>query len=142
MIKKWNFFDSAFSPIFLCFLALILSYLTVKDFIEIPTVTESRDLQLEAKILSQKITLISEFRKNIENEKHIIGSKSLTVHEKKIEKGSSIFDIINTSCNFQQNRWKDLVMDINGLTYQYHTDHMPDSLAFQHLKKKLAQRQC
>jgi hypothetical protein len=35
---------------------------------------EPRDRQLEAEILSQKITLISEFRKNIENEKHIIGS--------------------------------------------------------------------
>jgi hypothetical protein len=58
----------------------------VKDFIKIPTVTEPRDRQLEAEILSQKITLISDFRKNIENEKHIIGSKSLTVREKKINK--------------------------------------------------------
>jgi hypothetical protein len=57
----------------------------VKDFIEIPTVTEPRDRQLEAEILSQKITLISKFRKNIEKEKHIIGSKSLTVREKKRE---------------------------------------------------------
>jgi hypothetical protein len=54
----------------------------VKDFIKIPTVTEPRDRQLEAEILSQKITLISDFRKNIENKKHIIGSKSLTVREK------------------------------------------------------------
>jgi hypothetical protein len=53
-----------------------------KDFIEIPTVTELRDCQLEAEILSQKITLISEFRKNIEDEKHIISCKSLTVCEK------------------------------------------------------------
>jgi hypothetical protein len=41
--------------------------------------------QLEAEILSQKITLISELKKNIEIEKHIIGSKSLTVREKKDE---------------------------------------------------------
>jgi hypothetical protein len=41
--------------------------LTVKDFIEIPTVTEPRDRQLEAEIRRQKIALISEFRKNIEN---------------------------------------------------------------------------
>ncbi len=40
----------------------------VKDFSKIPTVTEPRDPQLEAEILSQKITLIGEFRKNIENE--------------------------------------------------------------------------
>jgi hypothetical protein len=57
--------------------------LTVKDFSKTPTVTKPRDPQLEAEILSQKITLISEFRKNIENEKHIIGFKSLTVREKK-----------------------------------------------------------
>ncbi len=43
-----------------------------KDFIEIPTVTEPRDRQLGAEILSQKITLISEFRKNIEDEKHTV----------------------------------------------------------------------
>ncbi len=67
---------------------------------------EPRDHQLGAGILSQKITLISEFRKNIENEKHIIGSKSLTVCEKKNKKGSSIFDIINTFCNLKQN-WLD-----------------------------------
>jgi hypothetical protein len=66
----------------------------VKDFIEIPTVTEPRDCQLEAEILSQKITLISEFRKNIENEKHIIGSKSSTVREnKKNKKGE--FDFLH-----------------------------------------------
>jgi hypothetical protein len=44
---------------------------------------EPRDRQLEAEILSQEITLISKFRKSIENAKHIIGSKSLTVHKKK-----------------------------------------------------------
>ncbi len=56
----------------------------VKDFIKFfPTVTEPRDCQLEAEIISQKITLISGFRKDIENEKHIIGSKSLTVCAKK-----------------------------------------------------------
>jgi hypothetical protein len=72
---------------------------------------EPRDRQLEVEILSQKITLISEFSKSIENEKHIIGSKSLTVREKKINKGSLIFDIKkNTSWNFQQNRSKDVVM--------------------------------
>jgi hypothetical protein len=71
------FFDIAFFRIFYHI------SLTVKDFIEIQTVTEPRDRQLEAEILSQKITLISEFRKNIANEKHIIGSKSLTVREKK-----------------------------------------------------------
>ncbi len=60
--------------------------LTVKDFIKIPTVTEPRDRQLEAEILSQKITLISKFIKNIENEKHIIGFKSLTVRDKKKKK--------------------------------------------------------
>jgi hypothetical protein len=49
-------------------------------------VTEPRYPQLEAKILSKNITLISEFRKKIENEKHIIGFKSLTVREKKNEK--------------------------------------------------------
>jgi hypothetical protein len=47
----------------------------VEDFIEISTVTVPRDRQL-AENLSQKITLSSEFRKNIENEKQIIGSKS------------------------------------------------------------------
>ncbi len=43
--------------------------LTVKDFSKIPTVTQPRDPQLEAEILSQKITLISEseFIKIIEN---------------------------------------------------------------------------
>ncbi len=55
----------------------------VKDFIKFPTVTEPRDSQLEAEILSQKITLISGFRIYIENEKHIIGSKTLTVRGKK-----------------------------------------------------------
>jgi hypothetical protein len=60
------------------------------------------------------LPLISEFRNNIENEKHIIGFKSLTVHDKKNKKQSSIFDIINTSCNFQQNRSKEVVMDITG----------------------------
>jgi hypothetical protein len=49
-------------------------------------VTELRDPELEAEILSQKITLINEFRKNIENEKHIIGYKSLTVREEKNNK--------------------------------------------------------
>jgi hypothetical protein len=51
----------------------------VKNFTKIPTVTETRAHQLDAKILSQKITLIREFRKNIENEKH----KSSTVREEK-----------------------------------------------------------
>jgi hypothetical protein len=44
-------------------------------------------MQLEAEILSQKITLISEFRKNSENKKHIIGYKSLTVSEKNKKRG-------------------------------------------------------
>ncbi len=69
---------------FVCLFYHVL--LTVKDFVEIPTVTESRDCQLEAEFLSQKITLITEFRKNIEKEKHIIGSKSLTVREKTKQK--------------------------------------------------------
>jgi hypothetical protein len=43
----------------------------------------------------------------------IISSKSITVGEKK--NWRAIFDIINTSCNFQQNRWKEVAMDINGL---------------------------
>ncbi len=76
--KKSSKFCSYFFHVFYDHISL-----TVKDFIEITTVTEPRDLQLEAEILSQKITLISEFRKNIENEQHIIGSKSLTVCEKK-----------------------------------------------------------
>jgi hypothetical protein len=50
----------------------------VKAFSKIPIVTELRDPRLKAEILSQKITLTSEFRKNIENEKYIIGYKSLT----------------------------------------------------------------
>jgi hypothetical protein len=62
----------------MCFSAYYIS-LTVKDFIQIPTVTEPRDRQLEAEILSQKITPISELRKNIENEKHSINSKCLKV---------------------------------------------------------------
>ncbi len=87
-------FDSAFFLFFSCFYRLFYHIsLTVKDFLEIPTVMEPRDRQLEVEILSQKITLISEFSKSIENEKHIIGSKSLTVREKKINKGSLIFDI-------------------------------------------------
>ncbi len=91
--------------------------LTVKDFSKIPTVTDPRDPQLEAEILSQKETLISEFRKNIENEKHIIGFKSLTVREKR--KRKMIFAIINTSWNFQQNQSKEVVMDINGINQWY-----------------------
>jgi hypothetical protein len=47
------------------------------------TVIEPRDPQLEAEILCQKITPISECIKNIENERHIIAFKSLTVCEKK-----------------------------------------------------------
>jgi hypothetical protein len=31
------------------------------------------------------------------------------------KKQSSIFDITNTCCNLQQNLWKEVVMDINGL---------------------------
>ncbi len=30
---------------------------------------------------------------------------------------SSIFDIVNTSCNFQQNRSNEVVMDLNGCCY-------------------------
>jgi hypothetical protein len=33
--------------------------------------------------------------------------------KKKFKKWNSIFDIINTSCNFQQNRSKEVVMAIN-----------------------------
>ncbi len=116
-IKNFEMFsDNAFFPIFFMFFSAFFYHisLTVKDFIEIPIVTEARDRLLEAEILCQKITLISEFRKNIENEKHFIASKSFTVREKK--RGSSIFDIINTSCNFQQNWSKDVVMNINGLS--------------------------
>ncbi len=84
------------------------------NFTKIPTVVEPRDHQLEEEILSQKIALISELKKNIENEKHINGSKSLTVREKNQIKKQS-FDIINTCCNLQQNWWNDVVMDIYGL---------------------------
>jgi hypothetical protein len=80
--KLGNFFNSAFFQFFMFFSSHHIS-LTVKDFSKIPTVTEPRDPQLEAEILSQKITLMSEFRKNIENEKHLIGFKFLTVREKK-----------------------------------------------------------
>jgi hypothetical protein len=59
--------------------------------IEISTLMEPRDRQLEAEIPSQEITRISKFRKNIENAKHIIGSKSLIVRKKKNEKGEFDF---------------------------------------------------
>jgi hypothetical protein len=65
--------------------------LTVKDFTKTPTVTERRDPQLETEILSQKITIISEFRKILKNEKHIVGFKSLTVHGKKLIKNGVRF---------------------------------------------------
>jgi hypothetical protein len=79
MIKRKKFNIAFFSIFFI----LHHISLTVKDFSKIPTVTETRDPQLKAEILSQKITLICEFRKNINNEKYIIGFKSLTVREKK-----------------------------------------------------------
>ncbi len=74
------------------------------------------DPQLEVEILRQKITQIREFSKKIENEKHIIGFK-YNVREKEIRKWISIFDIINTSCNFKQNLSKGVIMDINGLKF-------------------------
>jgi hypothetical protein len=40
------------------------------------------------------------------------------VREKK--KWSSIFDIINSSCNFQQNRSKEVVMDITEVGFLTH----------------------
>ena len=43
--------------------------LTVKDFAKNPTDKEPRDPKLDLEIISQKITLSSEFIKNIEIEK-------------------------------------------------------------------------
>ena len=62
----------------------------VKDFSKIPIETKPRDLKLEEEILSLQITLTSEFRKNIESEKHIISSKSLTVSKKEKKQKSGI----------------------------------------------------
>ena len=42
-----------------------------------------RDLKLDAEIPSQKITLSSDFIKNVENEKQYYGCKFLTVRKKK-----------------------------------------------------------
>jgi len=61
-----NFFDSAFFSHFFNFLTLTL---IVKDFAKNPTELEPRDPKLDVEIISQKITLSSEFIKNIEIEK-------------------------------------------------------------------------
>ncbi len=78
---------------------------------------ERRDPIIESEILSQKIFAISEFRKNIENEKHIIGSSFLnSARERK--KGNSIFDKRDASWDFQQNLWKEVFVDrVNSHIY-------------------------
>ena len=51
----------------------------------------------------------------IENYKHIVGSKSLSVRVKKLKKLNSIFYIVYTSSDSEQNQSKEVVMDISGL---------------------------
>jgi hypothetical protein len=55
----------------------------MKDFVKNPTVTYPRDTKDDTKIVSQKVTLSSEFLKNIESQNNFMECKSLAVRKKK-----------------------------------------------------------